>query len=269
MKKMLANLNLPQFNSLEELLSNGFGYSGNIFFSNNEDWSKVLFFFNGAVTSQKLEISRESAIFQRWSWHKNFRHPIFCIADPLTYGSDAIPVGWYQGVSNNKFLIDQISVIKNALALRVDTFKSVAFGSSAGGYAALLSAQLGLVDSVIAINPQTDILKFFEKNALNAFLNRRNHLGLEAFIDNYSLLNTGFSQLHSLCEITYLQNVCDQSHYSDHMIPYVENLLKSKSMSCLNLLCFKDSTLGHNPPDIDGLSKIIGSPFTSLLKNIK
>jgi hypothetical protein len=265
-KIIMRELKLPQFNNIDELLDGKFGCCSNVFFGENSDWSKVLFFFNGAITQKKLDLDVDSAIFQRWSWYDKFRHPVFCIADPLACGKNGIPLAWYQGDTNEIYLKKIISSIKKKLNEKVQDFESVAIGSSGGGFAALLSAQLGLVDSVIAINPQTDIRKFYEKNAVNAFLKCRRELGLEFETDNYSLLDTGFSLVKKSCQITYLQNTCDESHYFEHMMPYIESVLKHKVMESLNLQCFTDPLMGHNPPPLHAISRIAGSAFNRLLK---
>ena len=208
----------------------------------------------------------DSAIFQRWSWHDKFRHPIFCIADPMTYGENGIPLAWYQGQTDELYLENIISKIKLALTKKTSTFESIAFGSSGGGFAALLTAQLGLADSVIAINPQTDILKFSEKNAVKAFLNCRKDHGVDGSDEAYSLLNVGFSLMKPHCNITYIQNTHDENHYHEHMIPYVTSLLKSGAPHLLNLYCFSNQTLGHNPPTLQMISEIAGPAFKKLLK---
>jgi hypothetical protein len=90
---------LPKFDSFSDLLQGGFGYFDNIFFANGCDWSKILFLFNVAITRKKIEAGLDSAIFQRWSWYNNFRHPVFCIADPLTIGLYNIPLDGTRGTA--------------------------------------------------------------------------------------------------------------------------------------------------------------------------
>lgn len=256
---------LPQLNSLEELIKSGFGCFENIFFSNKDDWSKIILMFNGAITKQKISINEDAAIYQRWSWHSKFKHPVFCIADPLTYGDGAIPLAWYQGNEKGDYLEKIVNQIKNAIStFNPGKREFIAFGSSGGGFAALLSAQLALVDAVIAINPQTNIYNFAEKRAVEAFLKKRESLNLKESDGSYCLIKKGFDSLKPDCRITYIQNTCDASHFNDHMIPYINALLCSGKSNTLNLHCFTNIDMGHNPPPLHAILNILDNDLTSI-----
>lgn len=79
---------IKRYDSFNDLIHAGFGSFENIFYCQNADFSKAIVLLNGAVT-KKVELP----LFQRWSWAKKFRHPVFCMADPLTWGSSSVPIG--------------------------------------------------------------------------------------------------------------------------------------------------------------------------------
>ena len=256
---------IPAFNTLKELIESGFGTHENIFFSNKKDWSKIIIMFNGAIFGRK-DIDIDTPIFHRWSWHKNFKHPLICISDPLTYGKDALPLAWYQGSSKENYLNDVIGRIKIALnEFNPSEKEFVSFGSSGGGFASLLCAHLGLVETSIAINPQTNIYNFSEKRTLNLFLKKRIDLGLNENHGNYCLIKTGFSLFKETTKIIYIQNTCDIDHYNNHMTPYITELLRSKKSGFLNLHCFTNEEMGHNPPPLHRIARISGETLSSLL----
>ena len=205
-------------------------------------------------------------MFQRWSWHSKFRHPVFCIADPLTIGHDRVPLAWYQGDSQSIYLEKIVTELISSLGDRALNSETIAFGSSGGGFAALLCAQLGLVDVAIAVNPQTNLLQFSDKAAVSAFLNRRKKLGLELFDSCYSLVDVGFSKIRPKARIVYVQNISDTNHYIEHMAPYVAGIFRSTNISTFNLCCHYNDSLGHNPPGLTEISELLGPLFTKLLK---
>jgi len=176
------------------------------------------------------------------------------------------PLGWYQGDSAKIYVKNILDTVIGSLGDRARDSETVVFGSSGGGFAALLCAQLGLVDTAIAINPQTDILKFSDKAAVSAFLDRRKKLGLDELDSYYSLVDVGFSNIRKKSKIVYVQNISDASHYVEHMAPYVASLFRSNKAVNFNLFCHYNESMGHNPPGIKELPEIIGPLFTKLLK---
>lgn len=262
--RIAASSVLPNRNSLNELIDSGFGVYGDYFFKDNDDKSKIIVMFNGAMEAGKLK--ENSPAFQRWSWAEKFRHPVFCISDPTTYDDNPIRIGWYQGKKDQLDLTRLLDNLLEILTARCIAFELVTFGSSGGGYASLLAAQLGYSDVAYAINPQIDIMKFEVKSALNEFLAKRLRHTSQEKGQHFSLIDVNFLAMKENCTINYLQNVDDQDHYSNHMIPYANALLRSQRPVKFNLHTFSNPAIGHNPPALDGLATMFGKHFSGMLK---
>ena len=249
------------YDSLEQLLDGDEGVYGNYYFRNAKDWSKLLVLFNGASTREKLR--RDKAIFQRWSWAEKFKHPVVVIADPLTSGDDPITLGWYLGRS----VASDLPYLLNPLLELVDHkhpgCKTIGFGSSGGGFAALYSVLLGLLNEAIVINPQTDVLKFYSRKHVDEFLSVRT---AEAGKADSNLMELGWEHLKESSKVVFLQNSFDTHHYIEHYQPFLRHVESSNKDRHFNFIEYQDEEARHNPPGLGRLGSIIGDKFSSLLK---
>jgi len=106
--------------------------------------------------------SRAWPNFDRWSWAPVFPGSVLCVADPtLALDTDRLRIGWYVGTRERDWLqglADLVGAVADKAG--VATRQVVCYGSSAGGFGALaLACRLGDATAV-AINPQTDVLKY-------------------------------------------------------------------------------------------------------------
>lgn len=248
-----------EYPSLEELTQSAEGACGGVYFHNAEDWSKVIILFNGALTNAKLEA--EKAPFQRWSWAKRFKHPVFCVVDPLTVGKDRIVLGWYLGNSGQNSLPQTLQPVIDQVRKISSQAKIVGFGSSGGGFAAIGATLLGCMDQAIAINPQTDALRFEVRSAVEAFQKKRLNTPCQS-----NLIDYDHSGMRSQASIIYVQNVYDEHHFNDHYSPFRVSVEKRLRRAAFKFIEYHDKKAGHIPPDLDGLCSIIGNEMTSLLK---
>lgn len=257
-------MTIPTHADLSALFESGFGCYESVFYAQNIDLSKVVFFFNGAVTRKKKKLDAEGAIFQRWSWYDNFKHPVFVISDPVTRGDPSIPLGWYLQKMNGElwlsFIMREIISLFEKLGHHPEI---VTFGSSGGGFASLLTAQLGIADRSIAINPQINIDKFNIKEALDSFYTLAGNVEFDLGLKN--LIDVGFDKIKPDCQITYLQNYSDIDHLRDHATPYFESILQSGKLKNYNFHVFNDEALAHDPPGLAQIKKILGNDFRDLL----
>jgi hypothetical protein len=257
-------MTIPAFSDLDALINSGFGRCENVFYKHNSDLSKVLFFFNGAVTRKKKQLDAEGAIFQRWSWHKNFKHPVFVISDPVTTGDPSIPLGWYlRKIDGELWLLTRMKEIISLFEKRGCCPKIVTFGSSGGGFASLLMGQLGMADYVISINPQTNIDKFNIKEAIDSFYSLTENLEFDLSLKN--LIDVGFDAVKPDLQINYLQNYSDTDHFRYHAIPYFESVFRQSKLKNYNLHIFNDQGLAHEPPRLAQIKDILGRDFRDLI----
>lgn len=247
-----------KFDSVSELINDEEGVCENVYFRNGDDWSKVVIFFNGALTPDKVE--SEKAVFQRWSWARHFRHPVLSIADPLTIGKDPIVLGWYLGAEGPNALPEILEPVRNALLEKAREAKIVGFGSSGGGFAALGGVLIGLIDEAIVINPQVDALEFEVKSAVAAFMKKRDYKACDFDLKNYN-----FNEMQPNAKVLYLQNRYDAHHFNAHYLPFKEKCESSEQSRKFTFLEYEDQDAGHIPPSMNQLKEIIGKPFEELL----
>lgn len=257
---------IPVFDNLEALFQSGFGSCREFFFSDNKDWSKVIVMFNGAVSSSQRA---NGFCFQRWSWVQKFKHPVVIIADPITFGDDGLSLGWYVGFRDDYYLPFALEKILPFIRERNLDSKVITFGSSAGGFTALAALQLGYADMAIAINPQTDIEAYSFRAAVQSMLRRYMRTGVYGAQDvdraRFSLMEMGLSKAKKHARIIYVQNSADTHHHDEHMQPYFCCLKESGLEVGLVSAVFNDEKLGHNPPLLNGLVRLIGQDLQCML----
>lgn len=248
-----------QFDSITDLLDTAEGVCGNVYFHNADDWSKIIVMFNGALTPGK--VAAEKAIFQRWSWAKHFKHPVAVIADPLTIDKNPIHLGWYLGATGRNALPEMVGPLLASIREKSPDSKIVAFGSSGGGFAAIGGTLLGLFDEAIAINPQVDVLKFEVRDAVDRFMKKRGGMPCDSDLKSYK-----FSRIKACGKIRYVQNRSDHHHFEIHYRPFRNLCLASDMVDKISFTEYDDEKAGHMPPHLPALTKIVGEPFSILLK---
>ena len=244
--------------SLEELLTMSEGVYNNYYFHNSKDWSKFLIFFNGALTPDKIK--KEGTVFQRWSWAKNFKHPVLCIADPLTVGEKRILLAWYLGRESNNILPSILDKIIALVKKYNPDAHFVGLGSSGGGFAAIAGTLLGRLDEAIAINPQTDAMLFEVKSAVSDFMAARNNMPCDSDLKQYE-----FGRLKENAKVVYLQNLHDKHHKDVHYEPFRKKIVQTSYAKNFKFIEYEDLAAGHAPPSMEKMEELIGSYFSKLL----
>ena len=252
-------IKFTEFKTLSELLQAPEGTYQNIYFHNAEDWSKIIILFNGALTPAKVDT--EGAVFQRWSWAKQFRHPVISIADPLTIGEANLVLAWYLGAQGRNALPEILAPIISEIRDKTPNVRIIGIGSSGGGFAAIGGTLLGHLDEAIAMNPQTDAMRFEVKSAVSAFRTARNNAPCDSDLKSYD-----FSRLRPGALVTYLQNLQDKHHADEHYKPFRAVSEISGYADCFRFIDYEDAIAGHNPPNIVEMRALIGQRFSDLLK---
>jgi hypothetical protein len=103
--------------------------------------------------------------FDRWSWSGMYPGSVLCVSDPTLYLDPAdLRIGWYVGTERHDWLKALARIVMSvATRLGVASSQIICYGSSAGGFGAMmLAAELGDATAV-AINPQIDIADYLER----------------------------------------------------------------------------------------------------------
>lgn len=194
-------------------------------------------FFNGAL-------ARSISIYpslSRNSWSKKVDSNILNIYDSSINPSDNYLLGWYHGVHNKPFQDDVIPIIeslkeKNGLSNQDLIF----YGSSGGGWAALKFSSLFQGSIGVAINPQTNIIKYEIEAAVDKFLARSYpqmeksevlmNYSNELMIDPKGFMSKGLEKEFSeRSRFILAQNILDASHYNDHFLDFWGNFSSTKN----------------------------------------
>ncbi|KPM61485.1 hypothetical protein HB4184_18335 [Pseudomonas putida] len=109
---------------------------------------------------------KPDAVFHRWSWCSHIHENVISLNDP-TFSTSEIFCGWFLG-DGSKDLISQHAeqVRQIARKLNVDDCDIIFYGSSMGGFAALMMASVVGGSSAIAEVPQLDLREYPVKGAI-------------------------------------------------------------------------------------------------------
>lgn len=195
-------------------------------FSKASTEKKLFVLLGGAASSRDFS---KFPNFNRWSWADLFPGIVISIADPTLAADPELLLGWYVGTSEINvskelaFLVDKI-----ATANGIDRSDIVFYGSSGGGFAAMMLAPLiGGGATAVAINPQTRIIKY-AKGPVNAFLSVAfPGITPEAAEINYperlSAIHVWGNESSMSSRLLLVQNTRDW-HYRSHFLPMVDFL---------------------------------------------
>ncbi len=167
-----------------------------------------------------------SLTYHRYSWHPLFPGSVLYIADPTLFKYEDLSLAWYVGdkyTPIDGFLRDFVLAVAENLG--VSRKRIVTYGSSGGGFAAL-QLGAGIEDGVaVCINPQTNIMKYVEKDR-DGFLLRCFSAGAEDFsvVNGNSRFNAIKRLGDSDVRVLYVQNETDTFHVKNHFEPFVSVL---------------------------------------------
>lgn len=176
---------------------------------NLEEKSDYIFFCFAGAKPENIT----PPYFNRWKWSNIFHSNIVAISDYTLTKDNSLQIGWY--INNGEKNIFQkianiIKKIANELGYTEDTI--VLYGSSAGGFAALKLSEYLPKAKCIAINPQTNIKKYY----------RSYYEKLISLIKEQHFSNEIISS--NLKNAIIVQNTQDFFHYEKHFKPYtIEN----------------------------------------------
>ncbi len=185
---------------------------------------KLLFTFHGAANRD----ARKVAIpFNSFVPNLDDTHQI-SISDPTLMESGDLRVGWYAGNANFDAQFHLRGAFRTiAKALNIE--RTIYFGSSAGGYAALYYSYFAPRSIALVFNPQTSITAY-HATAVNHYraacwpeLTDNEQLSDEVCSDVTKLYAQGFRNT-----VIYCQSMGDWHHLEHHMAPFVGAIAASK-----------------------------------------
>ncbi len=186
-----------------------------------EGADRLFVFFHGYF-SQKTAIP---PVFQRWRWAEEFPGHCLYLADPALPSSEQLYLAWFSGAKGTDHLAVYSQII-NAVAARVGVpaERIWTYGSSGGGYAALRSLDFLPGANAVAVNAQTRIGRYYEKE-------RTRFARLCYGVDKVSAIPAEYKRRISLfypdmfAEVSsalVVQNMEDTFHVENHYHPFLE-----------------------------------------------
>lgn len=166
--------------------------------------------------------------FERWSWAAKFPGSIVCISDPTLYlRNEQLRIGWYVGTDERNWQLRLVGLVRTiAEKIGVETNKIICYGSSAGGFAGLMLASHLKDATAVAINPQTNVLKYSKQFVAEfletCFSGRAEAELLPAERARLSAIIAFRRAPQAKCLI--VQNVIDKVHYERHFKPFCSAL---------------------------------------------
>lgn len=212
-------------------------------------------FYNGAVDIAK----KDTPVFQRSSWALDFESLVINIDDPTVRLRNDIVLGWGQGLLENYFSMNFDRFLQELLSsLNMQNTNRLHFGSSAGGYQAVIGAALDKESRAIICNPQIDWTKHFFENHSNKIRDVSfKSYSVEALRvlhpERLNCLEMAL-KIGNIPNIDYYVNSAF-THDLENQLNYFISIVSSNRASIytenrdVNIYISHNKKFGHNPPD--------------------
>ncbi|EPF69977.1 hypothetical protein F945_03541 [Acinetobacter rudis CIP 110305] len=224
--------------------------------------------FSGALSNRG-----RPPFFSGISLAEELNIPLITISDPSLYFSDDIMLSWYAGNKKEPDLPIKISKILDSIFLN-NKLKPILIGGSGGGFAALIQTSLIKTSlKTIIWNPQTNIKKYHSKHVLKYLFDcfdsdySYNNFSEFEFINktielNELIFEVDINKFNSRSKVLYLQNIFDDFHIENHMLPLLKSgewVQNNNSLTSNNGVYIEFGSWGdgHSPVKKDILIKII------------
>ena len=213
------------------------------------DSNKLVVFYNGAVNVKKTP----SPVFQRWSWLEKLPYSAIIISDPTILEmqkkyNDETLIGWYQGSFDNFILKEINEFIKSIISkLDISSDNVVFYGSSAGGFASLVSSVMLKGSKACVVNPQIDIMKYHKSHSEKLL----DHLNITNVKEKFQQKEKDINIISLLKDeqvfpqVFYKQNKLDELHYSKHYLAFKELYKQQNQLKNLHSEIIEDNR-GHS-----------------------
>lgn len=176
------------------------------------------------------------------------------ISDPSLYLDYDLSIAWYAGNQYQSDLQATLSKLINFIQLKVEAPRSILFGGSAGGFAALVLSH-SIKDSVAVVwNPQTDFTRYYHR-FYDDYISTCWPDGFSSIPENLIISAVElYKNSDSLGnKILYLQEKTDSHHVENHLKPFLAAVKRREKL----LLLQQNWAEGHAPPPRNVLKKVV------------
>lgn len=179
----------------------------------------LIVFGQGMIDRTQIQLPR----FQRLDWAEAFPENILIISDPTLFLADDMTLGWLLGTHDN-YMMPRIAelVMRARDQLRIQDGNILFYGTSAGGFSSMMLSTQFDDPAVFVNNPQTDVLKFNRGGVARllqlAFRGLSRDQAEQQFGNRLSFVQA-LKEGARLPRLYYLQNLLDEDHYKDQLLP--------------------------------------------------
>ncbi|WP_439594635.1 hypothetical protein [Falsiroseomonas sp.] len=218
----------------------------------------LLVFGQGFQSRSEVQLPR----FQRMDWAEELPYNVLIFNDPTLFLREDISLGWCAGTADAPVLpthCEIVGKVRDTLGIRNENI--LFYGSSAGGFTSLMMASRMPGASALVNNPQTDVLKFRRGGVRRLLEVGFGGIPLDRakaeFPDRFSFV-ASIAGGAAVPRIYYLQNILDDDHYTDHLLPLLHTLkLRAEHKQEIDLSqrfileLYSDAKALHNPVGFD------------------
>lgn len=224
---------------------------------------QVIVLNNGAVDLQK---SHREPVFQRSSWWREIEHHQIYVCDPQTVGPEALRLAWMQN-SASAWIAEEIAEAVRLIAVELGANgpkDRTYFGSSAGGYAALVQLQWDPDASAIINNAQFDWTRWYSHQVQdvldlhhpgeNAQTLRRKRSGRTSALDNLAATDRSV-------KVDYYINLGSDYDRKIQLPIWQKFVIQHPEIAGqFTTHYYNDPTSGHNPLSKSDVISILAAP---------
>ena len=242
---------------------NDWPYPNHFFSYFKSNSTKLVVMLQGAIDRTKIPLP----IFQRWSWSEDIEASVLILNDPTLFGNN-FRIGWWQGKEEQYAIPSAGEFIKLVINKLGYSLKDLLFfGSSGGGFSALMMAGHLKGSMAIVNNPQTNILEYREGHVQPFLHTKFRGMSKKEAFDRYPTrfsVSELFKSMNYIPRIVYYQNVKDPFHFENHYLAFVQQLYESGiDPNEFQSILYADDK-GHNPLDALKTVSIINHWVTKL-----
>jgi hypothetical protein len=175
---------------------------------------------SGAIDRDKMN----PPFFTRWAWRDKFPGHVLCISDPTLLANETINLGWYIGSEEHNATNDMAELVKHiAKILDIPNKRIISYGSSGGGFGALMLASKIEGSLAVAINAQTNTLNYWSNSSMvnTCFPNRSKEFIEENYGDRICAQK---ALKNSNSRVLIVQNTLDEHHWRVHYPPFAKEM---------------------------------------------
>lgn len=212
--------------------------------------NKNLICFGSGAYNSKIE-NIQPPIYRRHSWQSEFEESVIYYNDPTLYIDPDLNIGWGVGKNDEWYLVIIADIIRILAGKNeIEPENILFFGSSGGGFTAVVLSTLIKDSSVMVNNPQIFLTNFWKEKFDQMIDSCFDNLSLETVLTHYSHrfdIVELFRLENYMPRITYIVNIYSvNADITNQLVPFITKLASFEEFNDqVNILLYRNEE-GHN-----------------------